>query len=359
MRVINFSAGPSALPLCVLQKAESEFLSFKGKGFSIMEISHRSAVFDEVYKSTVDSIKRLYALSDEYEVLFMQGGASLQFALAPMNLSQDKRVEYADTGVWTQKAIKEVKIQGKECVIVASSEQEAYSYIPEVSFSDDAAYGYICSNNTIYGTQYRTLPASKTPLVIDASSDVLSYPIDFSGSNVGVLFAGAQKNAGISGVTLVIIRKDMLERVPQNLPTMLRYDTYANNQSMFNTPPTFAIYMLGLICEWIEGLGGLEAVKERNAKKAFEIYNAIDTSGGFYKGHAKENSRSNMNVSFNIVANPALEPVFVEEASRAGMLGLKGHKHIGGIRASIYNAITPSEVETLTKFMREFVRKHG
>lgn len=359
MRVINFSAGPSALPLCVLQKAQDEFLSFKGKGFSIMEISHRSAVFDEVYQDTIARIRHLYALSDDYEVLFMQGGASLQFALAPMNLSCGKKIEYADTGVWTQKAIKEAKIQAKNYAVVASSEQDAYSYIPDVSFSDDAAYGYICSNNTIYGTQYRALPASAAPLIIDASSDVLSYPIDFSGSNVGLLFAGAQKNAGISGVTLVIIRKDMLARVPQNLPTMLRYDTYANNQSMFNTPPTFAIYMLNLICEWIQSIGTLDDMRERNSKKASEIYKAIDNSGGFYKGYARQDSRSNMNVSFNIAANSALEPVFVEEASKAGMLGLKGHKHIGGIRASIYNAIELSEVDTLTQFMREFARKHG
>lgn len=359
MRVINFSAGPSALPLSVLQKAQNELLSFNNNGFSIMEISHRSSFFDEVYKNTVSSIRRLYGLSDEYEVLFMQGGASLQFALAPMNLSQDKKIEYADTGVWTQKAIKEAKIQAKDCEIVASSADLAYSYIPDVNFSDDAAYGYICSNNTIYGTQYKTLPNSKAPLIIDASSDVLSYPINFSGKNIGLLFAGAQKNAGISGVTLAIIRKDMLERIPDGIPTMLRYDTYVNNDSMFNTPPTFAIYILGLVCEWIEGVGGLESMKQRNSQKAYEIYSAIDNSGGFYKGHARDDSRSNMNVSFNIAANSALEPVFIEEASKAGMIGLKGHKHIGGIRASIYNAIEPSEVKVLVEFMREFARKHG
>lgn len=358
MRVINFSAGPSALPFEVLKKANDEFLSYQGKGFSIMEISHRSAVFDEVYQSTVARIKQLYALNDDYEVLFIQGGASLQFALVPMNLATSK-AEYADTGVWSKKAIKEASIQGIDFSIVASSEADNYSYIPEVSFSDSASYGYICSNNTIYGTQYQQLPLSKAPLVIDASSDVLSRPIDFAGSNIGLLFAGAQKNAGMSGVTLAIIRRDLLNKSKPNTPTMLRYDTYANNQSMFNTPPTFAIYMLNLICEWIQNLGGLEAVKQRNAKKAAMLYEMIDNSGGFYVGHARKDSRSVMNVSFNIAPNKELEPIFVAEAANAGMLGLKGHKHLGGIRASIYNAIEPSEVEKLVEFMADFKKKHS
>lgn len=357
-RVINFSAGPSALPLEVLQQAKNEFMDYQGRGFGIMEISHRSSFFDEVYNEVVADVKQLYALDDEYEVLLIQGGASLGFAMVGLNYGHLGRALYADTGVWTQKAIKEAGILGLDYEVVASSKDSNYDYIPEFSFSD-GAYGYICSNNTIYGTQYHALPASLAPLIIDASSDVLSKPIDFKGSNIGLLFAGAQKNAGIAGVCLNIIKKELLEKAAKNLPTMLSYETYAKNQSMFNTPPTFAIYMLGLVLKWIKKLGGLSAIKARNEQKAELLYSAIDESEGFYKGHAKAKSRSLMNVSFNIPASKDLELKFWQEAAERGMLGLKGHKHIGGIRASIYNAIELSEVQKLAQYMKEFASKNA
>lgn len=359
-RVINFSAGPSMLPLEVLKQAQDEFVDYQGMGFGIMEISHRSKVFDDVYHNTIDSIRKLYSLNDDYEVLFFQGGASLQFAMIPMNLIlPNKPAEYANTGVWTQKAIKEAKIQNANYKIIASSEDSGFNHIPQVHFSDEASYGYICSNNTIYGTQYQKLPVSKAPLIIDASSDVLSKPIDFVASNIGFLYAGAQKNAGIAGVALGIIRRDLLQRSIQSVPTMLKYSTYANNDSMFNTPPTFSIYILGLVARWLDSLGGLEAVNKRNNAKAKLIYDAIDSSSGFYVGYADKNSRSIMNISFNIAGNPSLEPIFVEEAAKEGMIGLKGHKHIGGIRASIYNAVDLKQVQMLVDFMQEFARKHG
>lgn len=358
-RKINFSAGPSGLPLSVLTHAQNELLDYQGKGFSIMEISHRSKTFEEVHFGAMDKIRRLYGFGDEYEILFLQGGAHLQFAMIPLNLYQGGVAEYVNTGVWTNKAIKEAKTLGINHKVVASSEEAKFDRIPEeIKFSENADYAYICTNNTIYGTQYKSLPKSKAPLVIDASSDFFSEPLDFS--DIGLLYGGAQKNAGPSGVTVVIIRKDLLERTPlEHTPTMLRYKTHTDAKSLYNTPPTFGIYLLDLTMGWLLEQGGLSAIKERNMKKAELLYGAIDGSSGFYKGHARASDRSVMNVSYNIAADAELEPLFVAEAEKVGMLGLKGHRHLGGIRASIYNAVSLNDVKTLVEFMKEFARKHG
>ncbi|MEB2803275.1 phosphoserine transaminase [Campylobacter upsaliensis] len=356
MRKINFSAGPSTLPLELLKEAQEELCDYKGLGYSIMEISHRTKIFEEVHFGAMQKAKELYGLNDEYEVLFLQGGASLQFAMIPMNLAMGGVCEYANTGVWTKKAIKEAQILGVNVKVVASSEEEKFSYIPKVEFSNKADYAYVCSNNTIYGTQYHHYPKSKSPLIVDASSDFFSRKVDFS--NIALFYGGVQKNAGISGLSCLFIRKDMLERSGEkNIPSMLKYAIHAENNSLFNTPATFAIYMFNLEMEWLLKLGGLDAIHQKNMQKAYLLYEMIDQSEGFYKGHAKKEDRSLMNVSFNIVKNE-LESVFVKEAEDAGMIGLKGHRILGGIRASIYNAITLEQVKILCEFMKEFRHKY-
>ncbi|EAL52441.1 phosphoserine transaminase [Campylobacter upsaliensis] len=357
MRKINFSAGPSTLPLELLKEAQEELCDYKGLGYSIMEISHRTKIFEEVHFGAMQKAKELYGLNDEYEVLFLQGGASLQFAMIPMNLAMGGVCEYANTGVWTKKAIKEAQILGVNVKVVASSEEEKFSYIPKVEFSDKADYAYVCSNNTIYGTQYHHYPKSKSPLIVDASSDFFSRKVDFS--NIALFYGGVQKNAGISGLSCLFIRKDMLERSEEkNIPSMLKYAIHAENNSLFNTPATFAIYMFNLEMEWLLKLGGLDAIHQKNMQKAHLLYEMIDQSEGFYKGHAKKEDRSLMNVSFSIVKNE-LENVFVKEAEDAGMIGLKGHRILGGIRASIYNAITLEQVKILCEFMKEFRHKYA
>lgn len=357
MRKINFSAGPSTLPLELLKEAQEELCDYKGLGYSIMEISHRTKIFEEVHFGAMQKAKELYGLNDEYEVLFLQGGASLQFAMIPMNLAMGGVCEYANTGVWTKKAIKEAQILGVNVKVVASSEEEKFSYIPKVEFSDKADYAYVCSNNTIYGTQYHHYPKSKSPLIVDASSDFFSRKVDFS--NIALFYGGVQKNAGISGLSCLFIRKDMLERSEEkNIPSMLKYAIHAENDSLFNTPATFAIYMFNLEMEWLLKLGGLDAIHQKNMQKAHLLYEMIDQSEGFYKGHAKKEDRSLMNVSFNIVKNE-LESVFIKEAEDAGMIGLKGHRILGGIRASIYNAITLEQVKILCEFMKEFCHKYA
>ncbi|WP_270971656.1 phosphoserine transaminase [Campylobacter upsaliensis] len=357
MRKINFSAGPSTLPLELLKEAQEELCDYKGLGYSIMEISHRTKIFEEVHFGAMQKAKELYGLNDEYEVLFLQGGASLQFAMIPMNLAMGGVCEYANTGVWTKKAIKEAQILGVNVKVVASSEEEKFSHIPKVEFSDKADYAYVCSNNTIYGTQYHHYPKSKSPLIVDASSDFFSRKVDFS--NIALFYGGVQKNAGISGLSCLFIRKDMLERSEEkNIPSMLKYAIHAENNSLFNTPATFAIYMFNLEMEWLLKLGGLDAIHQKNIQKANLLYETIDKSEGFYKGHARKEDRSLMNVSFNI-ANDELESVFVKEAEEADMIGLKGHRILGGIRASIYNAITLEQVKILCEFMKEFRHKYA
>lgn len=356
MRVINFSAGPSTLPLSVLQKAQNELLDYQNKGYSIMEISHRTKVFEEVHFGAMSNAKKLYGLNDDYEVLFLQGGASLQFAMIPMNLHAGGVCEYVNTGIWTKKAIKEADILGINYEVVASSEADNFNQIPQIQFNDNADYAYICSNNTIYGTQYQSYPSTKAPLIIDASSDFFSRKVDFS--NIALFYGGVQKNAGISGLACVIIRKDMIERsAKKNIPSMLKYSVHSENNSLFNTPPTFAIYMFALEMQWLLEQGGLEAVHAKNVQKAKVLYDFIDHSEGFYKAHAREGSRSLMNVSF-FIHNKELEPLFVKEAEEAGMIGLKGHRLLGGLRASIYNAISLEQVQSLCAFMKEFERKY-
>lgn len=353
MEIINFSAGPSALIKEVLKTAQDELLSYQEKGFSIVEISHRSPTFENILNEAKQRVKDLYNINDDYEVLFLQGGASLQFAQIPMNLYKNK-IEFIDSGVWTNKAINEAKILNLNYNIIASSKDKNYSYIPKVNFNDDIDYGYICSNNTIYGTQFKEFPKSSSPLVIDASSDFFSKELDFS--NIGILFGGAQKNCGVSGVTIVIIKKDLIRDDLNLVPTLLRYKTQADLNSMANTPNTFGIYILNLTMKWIQEQGGLNKINEINKQKAALLYNTIDNSNGFYEGYSVKEDRSIMNICFKIF-DKSLEAVFIKNAEENGMIGLKGHKHLGGIRASLYNAIELNSVEKLNQFMKEFITK--
>ena len=355
-RIFNFNAGPSTLPTEVLKEAQEELLDYKGSGISIMEASHRSKLYDDVHNEAISLIKELYKIPQNYHVLFLQGGASLQFAMAPMNLYLGGVAEYADTGSWSSKAIKEAQIQNINYKVVASSKESGYDRIPDVEFSNEADYAYITSNNTIYGTQYKEYPKTKAPLVVDASSDIFSYPIDWD--RVALMFAGAQKNAGPSGVTIVIIRDDLLDRVKDSVPTLLRYKTHAEKNSLYNTPPTFGIYLINLMMKWLKSKGGVEEINKINQKKASLIYDAIDGSDGFYIGHAQKDSRSLMNVTFNI-KDRDLEEKFIKEAESADMIGLKGHRSVGGIRASIYNAMSVEGVERLVELMEDFRKRYG
>lgn len=352
-RIHNFSAGPAALPLEVLEKAQRELVDFKSAGMSVMEMSHRSKEFSGVIESAEARARRLLNISDDYDVLFLQGGASLQFSMVPMNLClPGKAVDVVNTGSWTKKAIKELKKVG-EANIIASSEDKNFSYIPsldQLNFNTDASYAYITSNNTIAGTQWKTFPKTPTPLVADMSSDIVSRKINVN--DFGVIFAGAQKNIGPSGVTLVIIRKDLLERANESLPTMLQYKVHAENNSLYNTPPTFGIYMIDLVFEWLEEKGGLDAIEAINVQKAKRLYDAFD--GEFYTCPVADDSRSDMNVVFRIQNNEELEAQFVKEATAAGLSGLKGHRSVGGLRASIYNACPEESVDALISFMKDF-----
>ncbi len=358
-RIYNFNAGPAALPLEVLEEIKDSFLNFNGSGMSIIEISHRSKWFDDVINDAVARTKRLLKLDDRYHVLFIQGGASLQFCMIPMNLlDKNDTSDYVNTGTWSAKAIAEARIQGKACNVAASSEDKNFSYIPEdIQFDKNAAYVHITTNNTIKGTQWHRFPdTGGIPLIADMSSDIMSRPLD--PDKFGLIYAGAQKNIGPSGVCLVIIRQDMLERVPETLPSMLKYTTYASKNSMYNTPPCFGIYTIQLVTRWLEEtIGGLERMDEINKKKANLLYKTID-SCDFYKGTTAANSRSLMNVTFRL-PDEDLEKRFVEQALKNGLGGLKGHRSVGGCRASIYNATTIEAVETLCDFMKTFELKNG
>ena len=358
-RAINFGAGPSAIATEVLLEAQKELLDFRGSGLSIMEASHRSKLYEDIHNEAITLMRELYKIPENYEVMFIQGGASLQFAMIPMNLGKGGVAQYADTGTWSSKAIKEAKIQKLNVEVVASSKESIYNHIPsDIKFSDDADFAHITSNNTIYGTQFKEFPSTKAPLVVDASSDIFSYPIDWS--RVDVLFAGAQKNAGPSGVTIVIMRKDLIESGATDIPTMLQYRTYSENNSLYNTPPTFGIYVIWLIMKWIKEKGGIEAMEELNIKKAALLYDAIDNSNGFYVGHAQKDSRSLMNVSFNIKdKNAELEAKLIKETEAAGMIGLKGHRSVGGLRASIYNAMSIEGIEALVQLMEKFAKENS
>lgn len=360
-RVFNFSAGPAMLPLPVLQQARDEMLSLPGVGMSVLEISHRSPAFDRILEDTLSALRQLVGIGDDHEVVFLQGGASLQFSMVPMNLlrGQPSAADFIVTGTWGATAMPEARREG--AVHVAwDGAAGSYDRLPsagEISLSPAPAYVHMTSNETIQGVQWQQVPDVGTaPLVCDCSSDFLSRPIDVT--KYGLVYACAQKNAGIAGVTVAIIRKDLLARSRDDLPKMLDYRTFVTNGSRPNTPPVFAVYILGLVCHWVrDTMGGLEAMARHNASKAALLYDVIDGSGGFFSGHARPACRSAMNVTFRL-PNEELEKAFVQGASRHGLVDLKGHRSVGGIRASIYNAMPLSGVETLRDYMRDFQRSH-
>jgi phosphoserine aminotransferase len=360
-RAFNFNAGPGALPLPVLERIREELLDWRGSGMSVMEMSHRSKEFESIIADAEERLRRLLAISDDYAVLFLQGGGSMQFSMAPMNLClPGKPVDVLHTGMWTAKAIGELK-KGIPHHLAASTEAEKFTRVPraeEIKFSPEASYAHICSNNTIEGTQWQDLPhAGGTPLVADMSSDIASRAIDVN--KFGVIYAGAQKNLGPSGTTIVIIRKDLAERADKNLPTLLQYRTHIKEKSLYHTPPTFAIYIVGLVLEWLESSGGIAAMEQRNNAKAQLLYDLLD-EGKFYSGPVEKSSRSKMNVVFRVAGgDEAIEKDFAKQAEAAALVGTPGHRSVGGMRVSLYNAVTIDAVKALTSFMREFQRSHG
>jgi phosphoserine aminotransferase len=354
-RIFNFSAGPAILPAEVLEKAQSEIFSLHGSGMSVMEISHRSARFEAILESAKQGIRNLLQVPANYQILFLQGGASLQFSMIPQNfLAQNESADYVVTGAWGEKAVKEARKFGNVNVVFSSKEM-GYKTIPaqeNLRLSHEAAYIHYCSNETIDGVEFKyDLDGGNIPVVCDASSNILSKPIDVS--KYALIYAGAQKNIGPSGVTLVIISDDLLEKAPNNLPAMLDYRNFADNASMPNTPNTWGIYLIDLVCKRLEIKGGLTGIEKANLKKAEILYKAIDSSDGFYRGHAEREARSLMNVTFRLPSED-LEKKFVAEAEAAGFDGLKGHRSVGGIRASIYNAFPQEGAEKLAEFMQNF-----
>lgn len=356
----NFNAGPTALPLEVLQQAEKDLVDYKGTGMSIMEMSHRSKTYEEVHNEVTDVLRELLHIPEDYHILYLQGGASLQFSMIPMNfLKEGQTAGYVLTGSWSEKALKEAQILGNAQVI-ASTKENKYKDIPKLSelhYESDLAYLHLTSNNTIYGTEWADFPdTGNVPLIADMSSDILSKPFDVT--KFSMIYAGAQKNLGPSGVTLVIIHKDMLEKEPTNIPTLLKYSTHAKNNSLYHTPPTFAIYMLGLVAKWVKNQGGVKEIAHKNEEKAGLIYDAIDASEGFYVGHAQKESRSLMNITFRL-RSEELEKKFLEQSKEKGFVGLNGHRSVGGCRASTYNAVTLESCQALREFMLEFQKKHS
>ena len=357
-RVYNFSAGPSMLPEEVLKKAAAEMLDYEGSGQSVMEMSHRSKVYQSIIDAAEANVRELMGVPDNYKVLFLQGGASSQFAMVPLNLmNKNKKADYVITGQWAKKAYKEGARYG-DAHVVASSEDKTFSYIPKLdksTFTPDADYFHICMNNTIYGTKWHTLPETgDVPLVADISSCLMSEPIDVA--KFGVLYAGAQKNLAPAGVTLVIIREDLIGNAQDITPTMFNYQTHADNGSMFNTPPCYTIYIAKLVMDWIKSFGGLEAMKERNEKKAALLYDYLDNNS-LFKGTVVPEDRSLMNAPF-ITGDKDLDAEFVAESTKAGFVNLKGHRTVGGMRASIYNAMPYEGVQKLVDFMAEFEKAH-
>ena len=358
-RIYNFSAGPAVLPLEVLEEAREHLIALPGVGMSILEISHRSKPFDDIIQGAEADIRTLAGIPEGYHVLFLQGGASLQFSMVPMNLlSQGGSADYIVTGSWSQKAVKEAKRVGA-VKIAATTEGENFARIPaqqELTLDPEAAYLHYTTNNTIFGTEFSYVPnAGRVPLVADASSDIFSGPIDVS--KFALIYAGAQKNLAPAGLTLVIIRDDMLKRTPASLPTMLQYTIHAENKSLYNTPPVFTIYVMRLVLRWLLKSGGLEAIQRVNDRKAGKLYAEIDRTG-FYRAHAQPGSRSRMNVTFRLPSEE-LEKTFAKDATAAGLDGLKGHRSVGGMRASIYNAFPEEGIDALVQFMQEFERKKG
>ena len=358
-RIYNFNPGPAALPLNVLEEIKASFLDFAGTGMSVTEISHRSKWFDDIVNDAINRTRRLLNLSKDFHVLFLQGGASLQFSMIPMNfLSDGRSADYINTGTWSTKAIKEAEILKKSVRVIASSEDKSFSYIPkDIRTSPDAVYVHFTSNNTIKGTQWSEFPETKgVPLIADMSSDFMSKPFD--PEPFGLIYAGAQKNIGPAGVCLVILRDDLLKQVPTHLPSMLKYTTFASTNSMYNTPPCFAVYTVQLVLKWLdETIGGLKNMEAINRTKAGRLYDILDTSD-FYRGTAEIGSRSMMNITFRLPSED-LELKFVQEALENNIGGLKGHRSVGGCRASIYNAVTLEAVEVLTDFMKTFEKEYG
>jgi phosphoserine aminotransferase len=358
-RIFNFAAGPAVLPLPVLEEAQRDLVALPGVGMSVMEISHRSKTFDAIIQGAEADFRELAGVPDGYHVLFLQGGASTQFSMVPMNLlAPGATADYIVTGSWGKKAVKEAKKVGSVNV-AATTEGDKFARIPrqdELTLTKGAAYVHMTSNNTIYGTEWKAAPAvGDVPLVCDASSDILSRPIDVK--KHALIYAGAQKNLGPSGVTLVVIRDDMAKRGSESLPTMLNYATHVEGKSLYNTPPVFGIYILGLVLKWLKANGGLAAMTKVNERKAAKLYAEIDRTG-FYRGHAQKDSRSLMNVTFRLPSEE-LEAQFVKESAAAGFSGLKGHRSVGGLRASIYNAFPEAGVKALVAFMQEFEKKNG
>ena len=364
-RAFNFNAGPAALPLPVLERIREELLDYRGTGMSVMELSHRSAEFEAINTAGEQNLRKLLAIPEEYAVIFVQGGGSMQFTMVPMNLClPGKPVDVLHTGAWTAKAIGELK-KGIPHRIAASTEGEKFVRVPraeETKLSEDASYTYFCTNNTIEGTQYHHMPASNAPLVADMSSDIASRPIDVS--KFGLIFAGAQKNLGPSGVTVVIVRKDLAERADKSLPTLLQYRTHIKEKSLYHTPPTFAVYILSLVTEWMAAEGGVAGMQKRNEAKSKLLYETIDGSNGYYRCPVERASRSQMNVVFRVGGSAAhgdeaVEKEFAKRATAAGLIGTPGHRSVGGMRISLYNAVGLDAVQALVGFMREFQRARG
>ncbi|PYS44758.1 MAG: 3-phosphoserine/phosphohydroxythreonine transaminase [Acidobacteria bacterium] len=358
-RIFNFSAGPAVIPVPVLEEAQRDLLALPGVGMSVMEISHRSKTFDEIIQDAEAGLRRLLDIPKDYAVLFLQGGASLQFAMVAMNfLSLDSSADYIVTGSWGKKAVKEAQKFGT-VDLAANMADGGFTRVPkqdEIHLNPSAAYVHITSNETIEGVEFKREPeVGKVPLVADASSNILSRPIPIA--KYGLIYAGAQKNMGPSGVTLVIIREDLLPHIREGLATMLDYRTHAKDKSLHNTPNTWGIYLINLVCKWLKDKGGLDAMQQENEAKAKLLYDCVDATE-FYRGHADPDSRSNMNVTFRLPSED-LEKKFASEATAAGMDGLKGHRSVGGIRASIYNAFPREGCEALVEFMKEFEKKNG
>ena len=358
-RIYNLSAGPCTLPEEVMLEAQKDFYSYKGEGLSVMEMSHRSKSYDEIIVSAEKDIRTLLNISDDYAVMFLQGGATLQFSMIPLNIMPpSNKADYINTGAWSKKAIKEAKRVG-EVNIVATSEESNFNYIPKqdvLNLTPDASYVHFTSNNTIFGTGFKTEPeVGNVPLVCDMSSDILSKPVDVN--KYGLIYAGAQKNMGPAGVALVIVKKSLLERSPDTLHTYLNYNIHASKGSMYNTPPTYTIYIMGLVYKWLLKNGGLEAMQKVNEAKGKLLYDAIDNSDGYYKGAAAIEDRSLMNVTFNLQSED-LEKKFIAEGIAKDFIGLKGHRSVGGVRASIYNAFPTKGVEDLVELMNNFKKNN-
>ncbi|GMA61867.1 3-phosphoserine/phosphohydroxythreonine transaminase [Alicyclobacillus fastidiosus] len=357
-RIDNFNAGPSALPLSVLERVREELVDYQGTGMSVMEMSHRSAAYEAIHDAAEAKLRRLLNVPDDFRVLFLQGGASLQFAMLPMNfLGPDETALYVLTGVWSEKAAQEA-VRFGHVVVDDQAKAEGYTDVPTQVMRPadvDLRYVHVTSNNTIYGTQWRELPVTDSPLVIDMSSDILSRPVDWT--NVGVAYAGAQKNLGPSGVTVVFVRDSFLARANGDVPTMLGYPTHVKQRSLYNTPPTFAIYIMGLVLDWIEEQGGVEGIAARNREKAGLLYRVIDEYPDFYLGHAKERARSDVNVTFRL-RDDELSARFLAEATKRDFVGVKGHRSVGGCRVSLYNAVSVESATRFATFMEDFVRAH-